>query len=142
MGWSGKTGSVQAGLGTRNASTGVYSFVTATSVLEVLSWDADGKAKVFGYGHSESAGFEDAVVGTKSLSGSIEVKTQRGSTLLPGGVYTMILSNAAVVLSGVGVIESVPISTKIDGGEPVSCTYRWRSKGVWLTSAGSGSDGN
>jgi hypothetical protein len=142
MGWSGKTGSVQAGLGTRNVNTGVYTYAAQVPILEVLSWDADAKARVTGYGHSESAGFEDAVVGTKSLSGSIEVKVQKGSILSPGGVYAMTLRNAAVVLTGVGVIESAPISTKIDGGDPVSCTYRWRSKGAWIISAGTGIDGN
>lgn len=141
MGWSGKTGTVVAGQCARNGD-GSYSAVDATAaILEVTSWDANANAKVASYGHSESAGFDVTCTGTKSVSGTIEVKLQSSLALVPGVVYSFVLRNAAITLAGMGCISGIPVSTKIDGGDPVSATYNWTSNGAWTFSTGTGVDG-
>ena len=142
MGWSGKNGEVLYGAAV-HAVDGTYTAGTATTtLLEVTNWNADGKFRVHTYGCSGSAGYQITCVGTGSVTGDIEVKLQSSLTLNPGKCYSMILRNAAVTLTGRGTIEGAPVSTRIDGGDPVSATYRFQSDGAWMFAAGTGTDGN
>lgn len=140
MGWSGKTGKVYAIAAIRSATGGWNASTPSTEVAEVVGWNADGKFRVHTYGHSDSDGFQDALAGTGSVTGDIEVKLQSGLTLSPGLAYGVKLENAAVTLSGIAMIESIPVATRIDGGDPVSATYRFQSHGAWTFGAGTGTD--
>jgi hypothetical protein len=143
MGWSGKTGFVQMADTTRNTATGIFEpDGNLEDILEVTNWTADETSKITGYGHSESEGTEDVVAGTCAFRGTIEVKLQPDVHIRAGRVYDMQLTSPVVVLSGLGIMESVPIDVKIDGGDPVSATYRWRSKLKWTVADGDGDDGN
>lgn len=145
MGWSGNSGKVAMGVQTRNISTGAYTSGGASQyVLEVVSWEYEERVRVTGYSHSESAGSEDVVGGTWSASGTVEVKLDKGQALTwgAGQVVDMTLYNAVIILNGLAILEAIPISTRIDGGEPVSSTYRWRSKLGWTATDGDGIDYN
>lgn len=142
MGWSGKTGKVYYGLCARTA-LGAYTPATPSTVLcEVLSWDADADEEIDAYGHSESSGFRDTCIGTQGVKGTVELKLQGSLPMTPGKVYSLLLQNAAISLSGMAVFDGVPISTKINGGQAVSATYRFQSKLAWVFAAGTGLDGN
>ena len=147
MGFSGKTGIAQwrATSGTPRAD-GTYLPDPAgdtTNFAEVVGWHLEYAVRLTSYPHSESDGFDDIAIGSKALRGTIEVRLQ--CALLPvlaGDIVNLSLYNAAIYWDGQAVIESTPIATKIDGGDPVSATYRWRSKGQWTHVSGDADDGN
>jgi hypothetical protein len=121
------------------------------SFLEVLSWYVETKQNLTSFPHGDSQQWDDLAIGSMSLSGAIEVKLidaltgdatpMRELPFTPAKVVQLVLQNAVVTLTGAAAIESTPISTKIDGGEPVSATYRFRSKLAWSVSGGTGYDG-
>lgn len=138
MAWSGKTGTVTVD----ETNSSFEPAGQPAPVLEVTSWTADNKARLTSFPHSDSALFDDVAIGSYSLQGTIEVKLQKGFQMTAGDVMQMVLANAAVTLSGLAVIESMPISTRIQGGQAVSAVYHWRSKLAWVYAEGTGLDGN
>ena len=158
MGWSGKSGTVTI-QDTTKGLDGVYDVTGSEGqVAEVTQWEIEDKAKLTSYSHSDSGGFDDVCVGTYSITGSFDLKLKYmgavgsgtdgldvadlGFPLYAGSVVWLDLNSAAIGVSGYGVIESLPISVKVDGGEPISATYRFRSKGPWVYLNGTGDDGN
>lgn len=143
MGWSGKNGKVYKGATTRTSdSRYIASGDVTTALAEVTAWDAEGHSRLDVYGHSDSLGFEDTCSGTEGVTGTVALKVINVSTLLlPGKIYQLKLESAAITLTGLATLSAVPVSTQIDGGQAVSATYRFQSKGVWIYGAGTGSDG-
>jgi hypothetical protein len=146
MAWSGKTGQVYAEQCTRNPD-GTYNPAEAsTRLIEVLYWEADIRRNVESYGASSTddtlQGWENVCIGTGSVQGTIRVKLAEDLALDPDYVYSLLLENAAVSLSGMAAFEGTPVSTKIDGGQGVEVTYRFKSHGAWSHTTGTQDDGN
>jgi hypothetical protein len=158
MAWSGITGTAKWTNMVKATADAAYEagelidgqVVTATqnSFAEVVGWTAELKQQLTSYAHGDSSQFDDVAIGSKSLTGTVEVKVQGYGNLIINGnlvpslnpldlilygdaVVQLELGNAAITLYGTAVLESTPISTRIDGGEPISATYNWRSKGPW-----------
>ena len=150
MGFSGKTGTVGWSALTRNFDDpkGLYEHVDdeeSGDISEVVGWTAEYAVRLTSYPHSESEGWDDVAIGSRSFRGTVDIKLRTEEPLWSlkyYGVVSLHLENAAVSFVGQAVIESMPFSTKIEGGEPVSASFRWRSKLEWYMPAGSGDDGN
>jgi hypothetical protein len=138
MAWSGKTGQVYVKFCDQNQITGNWYEISADDILvaEVTAWDAEFTSNVAQFGSSDSEGWMTACNGTNSVSGTIEVKSQLTWNLSAGLAVSLILSNAAVQFEGNAMIVGNAVSTKIDGGEPVSQTYRFVGNGPWTAGDG------
>lgn len=135
MGWSGRNGKAlwQATTTTRGVTK---PYGAAANVAEVVGWYAETRAQLTSYPHSESGGCDDVSIGSKSVVGTVDVKLTECVPFAAGTIVKLFLYSAAIHLSGLAVIESTPIGVRVDGGEPIVASYRFRSKLPWTAHTG------